>query len=89
MYQADEHQTNLDDISVGHRVQPSHQSVDNCHSSRRPNGDIRRDVHHHANRQSYTKIRPLVPLLASSSWYCHKAVVQKAMQFNMRSFHIS
>lgn len=68
MYQTDEHKANLDDIGVGHRVQPSHQSVDNGHSSRGHNRDVRRDIHHHANCQSYTQKITLVPLLASP--YC-------------------
>lgn len=66
MYQADEHKANLDDIGVGYRVQPSHQGVDNSHRSRGPNRHVRRDIHHHANCQSYTQELTLVPALASS-----------------------
>lgn len=61
MYQADEHEANLDDIGVGYRVQSSHQSVGNGHSSRGPNGQVRRDIHHCANCQSYTQEITLTP----------------------------
>lgn len=84
MYQADEHKGKLDDIGVGYRVQPSHQSVDDGHSSRNPNRHVQRDVHHHANCQSYTQELTLVPVLASSN-YCGKAAVHRALWSNMNT----